>query len=175
MSIKNRKELFYSETDSPLGLLGMAHTSKGVCSILFPEEKPFSESLLIKFPNSNLRKENSDSSGCEKQLKEYFHSRRIDFELNLDLNLPKFYRETLYTVLTIPYGKTASYKEIAIKTGNPSGFRAVGNANAQNPIPIIIPCHRVIKHNGNLGGYGGKIERKAFLLEHEKQNQNLLN
>ena len=77
--------------------------------------------------------------------------------------------------MTIPYGETASYKEIAIKSGNPTGARAVGNANAQNPIPIIIPCHRVIKHNGSIGGYGGKIERKIFLLEHEKQNQHLLN
>jgi len=175
MSINNRKEIFYSEIDSPFGLLALAHTSKGICSVLFSEEKPFSDSLLKKFPNSKLRKENSDSSGCERQLKEYFYTDRIDFELNLDLNLPLFYRKTLNTVMTIPYGETASYKEIAIKSGNPTGARAVGNANAQNPIPIIIPCHRVIKHNGSIGGYGGKIERKIFLLEHEKQNQHLLN
>ena len=101
--------------------------------------------------------------------------KRIAFDVEVDLDLSVFYTKVLKTVLTIPYGETSSYKEIARKTGNPKCFRAVGNANAQNPIPLIIPCHRVIKYDGSIGGYRGKLERKVFLLKHEKNNHQLLN
>ena len=75
--------------------------------------------------------------------------------------------KVLKKVESIPYGKTSSYKSIAIKTGNANASRAVGNANANNPLPIIIPCHRVIANDGNIGGYGGGLKTKRFLLELE--------
>ena len=116
-----------------------------------------------------------DSTGCADQLREYFDGKRIAFDVDVDLDLPAFYAKALKAVLTIPYGETSSYKEIARKTGNPTGVRAACNAKAHNPIPLIKPCHRVIKHDGSLGGYGGRIERKLFLLEHEINNRQLLN
>ena len=170
-----KKEIIYSVTKTPFGSMAVAHSLSGVCSILFPEESPFNNSLFQEFPRAKIYKESTDSTGCADQLREYFDGKRIAFDVNVDLNLPAFYTKALEAVLTIPYGETSSYKEIARKTGNPKGVRAVGNANAHNPIPLIIPCHRVIKHDGSLGGYGGRIERKLFLLEHEKNNRQLLN
>ncbi len=171
--IKN--DIVYSVTETPFGSMGIAHSSEGICSILFPEENPCRISLLQKYPFANIYKETIDSSGCADQIREYFNGIRVSFDLDLDLNLPAFYTKVLKAVLTIPYGETLSYKDIAVKTGNSAGVRAVGNANASNPIPLIIPCHRVIKHDGSLGGYGGKLERKVFLLEHEKRNRHHLN
>ena len=170
-----KKEIVYSVIKTPFGSMAIGHTFSGVCSILFPEENPFKKSFLQKFPHVQIYKESTDSTGCADQLREYFDGKRIAFDVDLDLDLPAFYTKALKAVLTIPYGETSSYKEIARKTGNPKGVRAVGNANARNPIPLIIPCHRVIKHDGRLGGYGGKLERKVFLLEHEKRNRQLLN
>ena len=138
-------------------------------------EASFNNSLFQEFPRAKIYKESIDSTGCADQLREYFDGKRIAFDVDVDLNLPAFYTKALKAILTIPYGETSSYKEIARKTGNPKCFRAVGNANAQNPIPLIIPCHRVIKYDGSLGGYRGKLERKVFLLEHEKNNHQLLN
>jgi O-6-methylguanine DNA methyltransferase len=175
MFTRIKKEIGYSATKTPFGLMGIAHTSEGVCSILFPEEKPFKKSLSQKFPHSQIYKESTDTSGCADQLREYFYGKRITFELDLDLDLPLFHLKALNAVRTIPYGITLSYKDIAFKTGNPAAVRAVGNANARNPVPLVIPCHRVIKHDGSLGGYGGKLERKIFLLEHEKRNHQILN
>ena len=170
-----KKEILYSVTITPFGSLAVAHSLSGICSILFPEENPFKNSLLQKFPRAKIYKEHTDSTGCVDQLREYFDGKRIAFDVEVDLDLSVFYTKVLKTVLTIPYGETSSYKEIARKTGNPKCFRAVGNANAHNPIPVIIPCHRVIKYDGSLGGYRGKLERKVFLLEHEKNNHQLLN
>ena len=170
-----KKEILYSVTITPFGSLAVAHSPSGICSILFPEENPFKNSLLQKFPRAKIYKEPTDSTGCVDQLREYFDGKRIAFDVEVDLDLSVFYTKVLKTVLTIPYGETSSYKEIARKTGNPKCFRAVGNANAQNPIPLIIPCHRVIKYDGSLGGYRGKLERKVFLLKHEKNNHQLLN
>ena len=173
MSSRIKNEILYSVEKTPFGSMAVAHTFSGVCSILFPEESPFKSSLLQKFPHAKIYNESTDSTGCAEQIKEYFDGKRTVFDVKLDLDLPTFYTKTLKAVLTIPYGKTLSYKEIAQKTGTPKGARAVGNANAHNPIPLIIPCHRVIKHDGSLGGYGGRIDRKAFLLEHEKQQSSV--
>ena len=91
----------------------------------------------------------------------------IIFSLNIDIHLPSFYKKSLTKVAEIPFGETTSYKSIAIKIGNPNASRAVGNANANNPLPIIIPCHRVIANDGSIGGYGGGLKTKRFLLELE--------
>ena len=102
------------------------------------------------------------------QLKQYFKGVRQTFDLNIDLNVSTFFINTLEEVKKIPYGSTRSYKDIAKNIKSPRGHRAVANANARNPIPIIIPCHRVIKSNGELGKYGGGSALKKELLEFEK-------
>tara|TARA_B100000003_G_scaffold148802_1_gene134064 strand:- start:663 stop:995 length:333 start_codon:yes stop_codon:yes gene_type:complete len=102
------------------------------------------------------------------QLNQYFEGVRQSFDLNLDLKMSTFFVNTLKEVKKIPYGCTRSYKDIANNIKSPRGYRAVANANARNPLPIIIPCHRVIKSNGELGGYGGGSILKNKLIEFEK-------
>ncbi len=102
------------------------------------------------------------------QLNQYFEGVRQTFDLKVDLNMSNFFINTLEDVKKIPYGSTRSYKDIAKNIKSPRGHRAVANANARNPIPIIIPCHRVIKSNGDLGEYSGGSVLKKELLEFEK-------
>ena len=109
-----------------------------------------------------------------KQLSQYFNGSRKQFELDLKLQISPFYQKVLNEVCKIPYGQTCSYKNIAEKIKNPRAYRAVASANATNPIPIVIPCHRVIQSNGELGKYGGGKGLKHSLIEKEK-NSNMLN
>ena len=104
----------------------------------------------------------------ERELDEYFSGRRRSFSLKLDWRLiGPFARRVLTLTSEIPYGGHSSYGEIAAEAGSPRGARAAGNALGSNPIPIVIPCHRVLHAGGGLGGYGGGLERKRFLLELE--------
>jgi methylated-DNA-[protein]-cysteine S-methyltransferase len=102
-----------------------------------------------------------------RQLEEYFRGERRDFDLPLALEGTEFQKLAWRNLLTIPYGETRSYGEQAKLIGNPSASRAVGLANGRNPIPVVVPCHRVIGANGSLTGFGGGIERKRWLLAHE--------
>lgn len=106
-----------------------------------------------------------------KQINEYLEKRRKVFSIPIKIYTTPFRKEVLQKVSLIPYGKTKSYKEIAIEINNNKAYRAVGMANNKNPIPIIIPCHRVIGNNGNLTGYAPGIEIKEFLLKLEKENK----
>jgi methylated-DNA-[protein]-cysteine S-methyltransferase len=107
-------------------------------------------------------------SEAVEQLEAYFAGDRTEFDLALDLVGTDFQRRVWQALLTIPYGETRSYGEIAKQIGAPGAFRAVGLANGHNPIGIIVPCHRVIGSNGSLTGYGGGIDRKRALLELER-------
>jgi methylated-DNA-[protein]-cysteine S-methyltransferase len=101
------------------------------------------------------------------QLNEYFAGERTEFDLALDMRGTQFQKDVWNALLTIPYGETRSYGEIARQIGRPDRARAVGSANGSNPISIIVPCHRVIGADGSLVGYGGGLDRKRFLLDHE--------
>lgn len=103
-----------------------------------------------------------------EQLESYFAGERTEFDLELELVGTPFQRSVWAALLTIPYGETRSYGEIAAQIGSPGAFRAVGLANGHNPIGIIVPCHRVIGSNGSLTGYGGGLDRKRALLALEK-------
>ena len=111
-------------------------------------------------PNENLR----DSS---KQIQQYFYEKRKNFNVKVQISMPPFYQKVLSEVKKIPYGEVRTYKEIAAKAGNPRAYRATGSANAKNILPIIIPCHRVVGNDGNLGGYGGGMKIKKYLLKME--------
>ena len=102
-----------------------------------------------------------------KQLKEYFSGARKRFDLPLHVMGTAFQKRVWRQLCQIPFGQTASYKEIAEKIGKPKAMRAVGQANHRNPIPIIIPCHRIIGADGHLVGFGGGLDKKRFLLSHE--------
>ena len=106
---------------------------------------------------------------CLKQLDEYFKGKRQNFSLELHLEGTDFQKKVWEQLQRIPYGETASYKDVAVAIGNEKAVRAVGGANGMNNIAIIIPCHRVIGADGNLVGFGGGLWRKVWLLNHEKQ------
>ncbi len=119
--------------------------------------------------STHIDQENSILSEVKKQLCEYFLWKRKGFTIPLAPEWTDFQKKAWKALEKIPYGETRSYKEEALLAWNPKAIRAIGGANNKNPIVIIIPCHRVIGADGKLVGYGGGIERKKWLLEHEKQ------
>jgi methylated-DNA-[protein]-cysteine S-methyltransferase len=140
---------------SPLGLLEIVCTDIGISEINFVD-RPRIEPA--EYPHATLR-------DCLTQIEEYFDGRRRKFSLALDLSHgTDFYRDVWHLVQAIPYGRTRSYSTIAETLGKPHASRAVGQANGRNPIPIIIPCHRVIGKDGGLTGYAYGLEMKEALL-----------
>ena len=139
---------------TPIGWLEIQASDKGVTHIIFVDDKGLSQKNLI----SNL---------CKVQLKEYFAGKRKAFDLPLDAKGTDFQKTIWQKLSKIPYGVSASYRDIAIAINNPKAVRAVGAANGRNPISIVVPCHRVIGSNGSLTGYAGGLERKEWLLKHE--------
>jgi methylated-DNA-[protein]-cysteine S-methyltransferase len=119
-------------------------------------------------------REHADSNApllleAERQLREYEGGTRRDFELPLDLRGTAFQIAVWRALTTIPYGETRSYRDIAEAVDRPKGFQAIGQANTRNPIPIVVPCHRVINADGSMGGYGGGPARKQYLLGLERR------
>lgn len=155
--------LYFSRASSPAGtlLIGVSNTS--LVSLEFDRGLPQS---LAGQPVAWEESE-SKTRGVRQQLDEYFAGTRRDFELELDLRGTEFRKRCWGELLKIPYGETRSYAEIARAVGNPKGFRAVGQANHYNPIAVIVPCHRVLASGCFLGGYGGGLPIKAFLLRLE--------
>jgi AraC family transcriptional regulator of adaptative response/methylated-DNA-[protein]-cysteine methyltransferase len=107
----------------------------------------------------------------ESELSQYFDGKLSSFKTPLSLDGTEFQESVWRYLRRIPHGKTKSYADVALGIGKPTAFRAVANANGRNQIAIVIPCHRVINANGDLGGYGGRVERKQWLLDHEKTGQ----
>lgn len=139
---------------SPLGLLEIEGTSRGVSSIRFAEEKKSQEEEIPGVLTE-----------CVRQLDEYFQRKRQKFTVKLDLSTATvFYREVWRMVQAIPYGRTRTYQAIARTLERPAATRAVGQANGRNPIPIVIPCHRVIGKSGDLTGYAYGLKMKEALL-----------
>ena len=159
----------YAALDTPIGRLLMAKAGGGVCKINLPSkhDSSFFHWLKDHFPEEKII-EDADSLSVEiNQLQQYFDGKRSEFTFSFDLRTTPFRNKALEKVAKIPFGKTASYKDIAVQINNKKAVRAVGSANAWNPIPIVIPCHRVIAHDGSLGGYGGGLTMKKWLLKHE--------
>ncbi len=128
------------------------------------EELPNEHLLVYKTPNDKLFKK------LYQQLIEYFDCKRTEFDLKIKLVGTDFQKKVWKVLSKIPYGKTVSYQDVAVKIKNPKAVRAVGLANKNNPLPIVIPCHRVIGKNGKLTGYASGLELKAKLLDLEKNN-----
>jgi methylated-DNA-[protein]-cysteine S-methyltransferase len=121
-------------------------------------------------PGSDWIRDERPFGAVRHQLEEYFAGRRTDFDLPLAPRGTPFQRRVWDALLKIPCGETASYAQIAARVGSPRAVRAVGSANGRNPIAIVIPCHRVIASDGSLGGYGGGLPRKEFLLRLERSS-----
>jgi len=150
----------YCYIDSPIGRL-LLRASDGVLN-----ELHFPNSAKMQKIENEVEKE-SPFQQVIAQLEEYFKGERKSFELEILPAGTEFQQSVWQELQNIPYGHTASYSQIAQKIGTPKGCRAVGMANSRNPIPIIIPCHRVIGKNGTLTGFGGGLDTKKFLLDLE--------
>ena len=144
--------------NSPVGILEICGTDNSITSLYFIDEELNSEVMS----NPYIEK-------CTEQLDEYFDGRRKIFEINIQAEGTDFQKKVWSELLKIPFGETKSYMEITKSLGNEKAIRAVANANGQNKISIIIPCHRVIGSDGSLTGYGGGLWRKKWLLDHEQK------
>ncbi len=154
------KTWYSKKIDSPVGALKLVASDAGLAAILWPDEDPARVRLGKPIENDT----HPVLLEAEHQLREYFEGRRKAFDLKLDFNGTEFQRKVWAALLTIPYGETRSYAQIARQIGKPEAVRAVGAANGKNPISIVAPCHRVIGSTGKLTGFAGGLETKAFLL-----------
>jgi len=166
------KKIIYTDKDTPAGKILVASSEKGICKISITKsesEEDFFPWIKKTFPHANLEKVSNDSISAIKELDEYFRGDLKEFTVPLDLKGTEFQKKVWRALMKIPYGETRSYKDIAEATGKPGASRAVGGANRNNPVPIIVPCHRVIGADGSLKGYSGKkcIPVKEFLLKLE--------
>ncbi|MFX0205743.1 MAG: methylated-DNA--[protein]-cysteine S-methyltransferase [Candidatus Hodarchaeota archaeon] len=165
------KVLFHETVNTLLGDFQVISSQKGIFRIFLPTEKVHFQKWLFNFEKTGKIKETKEESKVSKQLKEYAKGNRQKFDCQLDLQGTPFQMEVWRTLIKIPYGTTRSYSWVANEIKKPNSIRAVGLANGNNPIPIIIPCHRVIGKNGKLIGYGGGIPLKKKLLELESANK----
>jgi methylated-DNA-[protein]-cysteine S-methyltransferase len=146
----------YTQMASPIGEL-----------LLFGDERALRGLYMEGRARDGWRRADEPFHTARAQLEQYFAGERSEFDIPLDLRGSGFQRSVWDALLTIPYGETRSYGEIARQIGRPDRARAVGAANGRNPVSIVVPCHRVIGADGSLVGYGGGLERKRWLLEHE--------
>jgi methylated-DNA-[protein]-cysteine S-methyltransferase len=161
--------IYRSEIESPIGPLVLISTEKGLAALGFGkgEKRRIDTWMGRVFRGAEIRPGESSHRVFARQLEEYFAGRRRVFHMKLDLRGSEFQKSVWSEVARIPFGRTATYGEIAHLVGRPAASRAVGAANGANPVSIIIPCHRVIGAGGALTGYGGGLSRKRWLLAHE--------
>lgn len=159
---------YASEIETPVGTMTAVATEEGVCILNFSALKNTRSSgnkdadLLIMEENDHLRK-------LKMEIGEYFEGKRKEFTVTLRPEGTEFQKKVWSALIYIPFGNTISYMDLADILGNKGSIRAAANANARNPVAILIPCHRVIGENGKLTGYAGGLWRKRWLLEHEKR------
>lgn len=161
--------LYTRVLDTPVGaMLAMVREDGALFALPFLHEAADGEAVAAELAGDRTVIFNAER--CEpvaRQLAEYFAGERRSFELPLEPEGTEFQRAVWDALTAIPYGSTVGYGELARALGRPAASRAVGRANGSNPIPVIVPCHRVIGAQGDLTGYGGGLERKRFLLRHE--------
>lgn len=160
-------DVAWAVEDTPIGPLTLAATPKGLVRVGFGGEDDVLPELAAEVSPRVVRLP-ARLDALRRQLDEYFAGRRRHFDVALDRRLSHGYRLAVLEELSrVPFGETVSYKDLAERTGNPKASRAVGTAMATNPIPIVVPCHRVLRTGGALGGYGGGLDTKVWLLQHE--------
>jgi methylated-DNA-[protein]-cysteine S-methyltransferase len=160
-------DVAYARLDSPVGTLMLASTPQGLARLAYVDEgqedavmQQIAARLSPRMLSAPRRLDEP-----RRELDEYFAGRRRDFDLTLDLRLlSDFTRRILAATAEIPYGAVSTYKDVAAAAGSPRGSRAAGNALGSNPLPIVLPCHRVVHSSGGLGGYTGGVARKRVLL-----------
>lgn len=158
---------------SPLGPLFLGATDSGICALDFIDStedlEHFERELSRRFGRVEMREDADKLVDLSRELDEYFAGSRREFDVEVDFGtVPGFSQRVWERLREIPYGKTTSYSVVATAVANPEASRAVGMAAGANPVAIVVPCHRVIGKDGSLVGYGGGLERKRWLLVHEK-------
>jgi methylated-DNA-[protein]-cysteine S-methyltransferase len=154
----------FTEIETPVGALTLVAGDDGLRSILWPGQPPPRDAEAGRHPVL---------AETERQLREYFAGTRRSFDLPLDLVGTPFQQRAWLALATIPFATTISYGEQARRLGVPRAVRAIGAANGRNPISIVLPCHRVVGANGALTGYGGGLDAKRDLLEHERSQSDV--
>lgn len=156
--------MWFDEFKTPIGLLKIVADANGLCYVVFENNKH-------EPPNQqDWKRDRSATRQVREQLNQYFAGERKEFDLATSFTGTDFQQRTWQMLAHIPYGQTWSYGELAKRVGSPKAVRAVGAANGRNPLPIILPCHRVIGSNGKLTGFGGGLPVKQWLLEHEEKS-----
>jgi methylated-DNA-[protein]-cysteine S-methyltransferase len=154
--------------DTPIGSLLVGVSDRGLCSVRFDPEPEQELERLARAFGSRVLRSGPAVDRARRELDEYFSGRRRDFDLELDLRAtPDFHRRVLAELREVAYGETTTYGALAARTGSPRAARAVGTVMNRNPLPIVLPCHRVVGASGSLVGYGGGLERKEWLLRLE--------
>jgi O-6-methylguanine DNA methyltransferase len=161
--------VYCTSFDSKIGLIYVASTEKGVCKVSVPRQskKDFFGWLHANFDNNDVVDNKSRNKEVMDQLTRYFNGKLAKFTVPVDLRGTPFQLRVWKELPRIAYGTTISYRQLAKRLGTSKGFQAIGRANAANPIPIIIPCHRVVGADGSLVGYSAGIKTKEFLLRLE--------
>ena len=153
-------DVAWAVADTPIGPLTVAATPLGLVRVGFGDGDTVADELALAVSPRVVR--------LPGRLDEYFAGARHDFDVPIDRRLSRGYRlKVLEALSRVPYGAIVTYKDLAVATDNPGAVRAVGTAMATNPIPIVVPCHRVVRSGGSLGNYGGGADTKAWLLRHE--------
>jgi methylated-DNA-[protein]-cysteine S-methyltransferase len=163
-------DVAYTVEDSPVGPLLLASTKRGLVELGYEGEQELDSYLsrLAVKVSPRVLEAPARLDPVRRELDEYFSGKRKEFDVPIDWSLTRgFTQRVLRATAKIPYGRVSTYREMATKAGNERAVRAAGNALGANPIPIVVPCHRILRTGGSLGGYGGGLPRKEFLLRLE--------
>lgn len=165
-------DVAYARVDSPVGPLIAARTPRGLARLAFEQDNGGLDAIIAGLADRlspRILESPAQLDDVRRQLDEFFAGRRADFDLAVDLSLvgTAFGRAVLAGTATIPFGQTRSYRDVATLAGNERAVRAAGSALGRNPVPIVVPCHRVLRTGGALGGYTGGVEKKELLLRLE--------
>ncbi|ATP42260.1 cysteine methyltransferase [Solibacillus sp. R5-41] len=153
--------MYRLDVSSPLGMVEITSTENAITAVLFVDREETIHEQTSETPTV--------LKDCYEQLIQYFNGERTKFTVPYEMYGTDFQKSVWTALTTVPFAKTESYKDIAIKVGNEKAVRAVGTTNGKNPISIIVPCHRIIGANGKLTGYAGGLWRKEWLLMHEQK------
>jgi methylated-DNA-[protein]-cysteine S-methyltransferase len=164
-------DVAYATLDTPIGTVVVAATPRGLVRVGLPNHDP--EKVVASLADGispRVLEHPGRLDEARRELEEYFEGKRRRFDLPLDWRLshPGFYRRVLRATAKVPFGRVITYRDAATRAGSPQAVRAAGTAVGSNPIPIVVPCHRVIRSDGGVGNYGGGPEMKRFLLELER-------
>jgi AraC family transcriptional regulator of adaptative response/methylated-DNA-[protein]-cysteine methyltransferase len=162
-------QIRYTLVDSPLGRLLLAGTERGVCAVCIGDaDRPLEAALRSEYPEADVERDDAALHPLTGELLEHLSGQRPHLELPLDVQATAFQWRVWQELQAIPYGETRTYREVARAVGRPAAVRAVARACATNPVAVIVPCHRVVRTDGGLGGYRWGLARKEKLLEQEK-------